>query len=255
MTTTPSALRWPAAEQIDLGRAPLTVLDRDRTQPFLLLHGGAGPHSVTGFGDLLAARLNTRVLMPTHPGFAGTDRPAGLAGIPALAALYADLLDRLDVWDVTVAGNSIGGWVAAELALLGSPRVSGAVLINAVGLEVPDHPITDISGLSPAQVQALAWKDPGRVPPNPAQPGPDFAALAAYTGMTMSDPALGDRLADLDLPVKVIWGAADGIAGPDYGRAYAAAIPGATFTLIEDAGHLPQLEAPEELLAAVRAER
>jgi pimeloyl-ACP methyl ester carboxylesterase len=47
----------------------------------------------------------------------------------------------------------------------------------------------------------------------------------------------------------VIWGASDGIVGPDYGRAYAAAIPGATFTLLPEAGHLPQLEAPERLAA------
>ena len=236
---------------IDLVRARVTLTDRDRTRPFLLLHGGAGPHSVAGFGDLLAARLHTRVLIPTHPGFAGTDRPDDLAGIPALAALYADLLDRLDVGDVTVVGNSIGGWVAAELALRNSPRVSGVVLVNAVGLEVPGHPITDVSGLSPAEVRALSWKNPP--PPDPAQPGPDFGALAAYTGMSMSDPTLRDRLAHLDLPVKVIWGAADGIAAPEYGRAYAAAIPGATFTLIENAGHLPQLEAPEDLLAAMVA--
>jgi hypothetical protein len=38
------------------GRVPLTVRERDREQPFLLLHGGAGPASVSAFGDLLAAR-------------------------------------------------------------------------------------------------------------------------------------------------------------------------------------------------------
>jgi pimeloyl-ACP methyl ester carboxylesterase len=46
--------------------------------------------------------------------------------------VYADLLDRLDVWDVTMIGNSIGGWITAELAPLDSPRVSGAILIDAV---------------------------------------------------------------------------------------------------------------------------
>lgn len=256
MTTIPPALRRPSATIThELGRASVTLLDRNRTRPFLLLHGGAGPGSVAGFGDLLAARLHTRVLVPTHPGFAGTARPDDLAGIPALAALYADLLERLDVWDVTVIGNSIGGWVAAELALLGSPRVSGAVLVNAVGLDVPEHPIADIRGLAPAELAKLSFREPERFPPDPSRPGPDLTALAAYTGMSMSDPTLRERLAQLDLPVKVVWGAADGIADAEFGRAYADAIPGATFTLIEGAGHLPQLETPEELLAAVWAER
>jgi pimeloyl-ACP methyl ester carboxylesterase len=253
VTTIPAATRWPNTPQVhQLDRASVTLLDRGRTRPFLLLHGGAGPASVAGFGDLLAARTHSRVLTPTHPGFAGTERPEDLAGIPALARLYADLLDRLDVWDVTVVGNSIGGWIAAELALLGSPRVSGAVLVNAVGLEVPGVPITDVSGLTPDELAALSFKEPARFP---VRQKPDFAALAAYTGMTMADPTLRERLARLDLPVKVIWGASDGIALAAYGRAYAEAIPGATFTLIENAGHLPQLEAPEELLAAIGAQR
>ena len=76
MTTTASEIRWartPATH--DIGTVPVTVYERDRTQLFLLLHGGAGPASVAAFGDLLAARKRTRVIMPTHPGFDGTPRP------------------------------------------------------------------------------------------------------------------------------------------------------------------------------------
>ena len=252
MTTTPAELRpQPTTTVHDLGRASVTVLERDRTQPFLLLHGGAGPFSVAPFADLLADRRHARVIVPTHPGFAGTPRPDNLAGIAALAELYADLLDRLDVRDVTVIGNSIGGWIAAELALLGSPRVSGLVLVNAVGIDVPEHPITDVSTITPDQLRRLSFHDPDRFPPDPTRPGPDLATLAAYTGMRMTDPGLRDRLAGLDLPVQVVWGESDGIAVPAYGRAFAEAIPGARFTLLPGAGHLPQLEAPEALLAAI----
>ena len=66
----------------------------------------------------------------------------------------------------------------------------------------------------------------------------------------MSDPTLLERLQELHLPVNVIWGASDGIVDPDYGRAFGAAIPLCTFTLLPDTGHLPQLETPEELLGA-----
>ncbi|MGH3294032.1 MAG: alpha/beta fold hydrolase [Trebonia sp.] len=153
MTTTPAATRWApvaATHRLEIpgaGRVDVTVRERDRAQPFLLLHGGAGPASVAGFGDLLAARKHVRVIMPDHPGFGATPRPSALASTASLARLYAALLDRLDVWDVTVIGNSIGGWIAAELALLGSPRVSGAILIDAVGIEVEGHPVTDVAGL------------------------------------------------------------------------------------------------------------
>ncbi len=253
---TPSPTRYTVVA----GGAPVqvTVQQRDRVQPFLLLHGGAGPASVSAFGDLLAARKHTRVIVPTHPGFNGTPRPDHIASVQDLAVLYASLLDSLDAWDVTVVGNSLGGWIAAEMALLGSPRVSGAVLIDAVGLEVPGQPVTDISGLSPAELVGLSWYDPTRFAPQPgtAGPSPDLVAanmgtLFTYGGTTMSDPSLRTRLARADLPVHVIWGAADGIVTPDYGRAYAEAIPGAHFSLLPEAGHLPQVEAPEQVLGVI----
>jgi len=213
---------------------------------------------VAGFGDLLAARKHTRVIMPDHPGFDGTPRPGTLASTADLARLYAAPLDRLDVWDVTVIGNSFGGWIAAELALLGSPRVSGAILIDAVGIEVEGHPVTDISGLSQQEIMALSFHDPGRFSPDPGASGPapdmvraNMAAQAAYGGRSMTDPALLGRLGELDLPVQVIWGESDRIVTPDYGRAYAKAIPMAGFTLLPGAGHLPQVEAPEELLGLI----
>ena len=60
-----------------------------------------------------------------------------------------------------------------------------------------------------------------------------------------------ERLGGIDIPVQVIWGESDRIAGPEYGRAYADAIPRATYTLLPRTGHLPQLETPEELLGAL----
>lgn len=235
--------------------AEVTVHDRDRTRPFLLLHGGGGAPTMAGFADLLSERTNSRVLLPTHPGFGGTPRAAGLRGVAELARMYAAVLEQLELTDVTVVGNSFGGWLAAEMALQGSPRVSRAVIINGIGIEVDGHPMTDVSGLSPAQIQAHSFHDPGKAPtPRTAGspgPSPDLQALISYAGPTMSDPALLRRLGDLDLPVHVLWGESDRIVDPDYGKAYAAAIPMATFTLLPRTGHLPQVESPEELLQAL----
>ena len=67
----------------------------------------------------------------------------------------------------------------------------------------------------------------------------------------MSDPALAGRLAAIDVPAHVLWGESDGIVDPEYGKAYAAAIGSATFTLLPRTGHLPQVETPDEVLAAL----
>ncbi|MBM2623793.1 alpha/beta fold hydrolase [Actinoplanes sp. LDG1-06] len=195
------------------------------------------------FADLLAGRA----IVPTHPGFDGTPRPADLNSIRDLALFYNEMLEE----DTTVIGNSIGGWIAAEMASLGSPRLVRAVLVNAVGLDVPDHPVTDVRTLAPAELAALSFHDPALMAADPSRRGPDVAALAAYTGMRMTDPTLRDRLKTVSLPVRVVWGESDGIVSPAYGRAYADAIPGAEFTLLPRAGHLPQLEAPERLPSAI----
>jgi len=255
-TTIPAgSLRPTRTTTVAVGDVEVTLDDHDRTRPFLVLHGGGGARTVRGFADLLAERTHSRVLVPTHPGFGGSARPAELATTRDLAAAYIALLDELDLTDVTVIGNSFGGWVAAEMALLDSPRVSGAVIVDGIGIEVDGHPMTSVGGLAPADLAKLSFHDPAKAPRPPAGggsgPSPDIAALIAYAGPTMSDPSLLKRLTVLDLPVHVVWGESDGIVGPEYGKAYADAIPMSAFTMLPRTGHLPQLETPEELLGAI----
>src|SRR5690349_18752288 len=145
-----------------VNQVPLTVDEAGSGRPFLLLHGGAGPASFLGFASQLAEQRPARVLVPTNPGFNGTPRPDGLADVRALAELYVALLDQLDLRDVTVVGNSIGGWVAAELALLASPRVTGVVIMNGVGLVVPGHPVADFFALTLDELTDLSYHDPSR---------------------------------------------------------------------------------------------
>ena len=78
-----------------LGPVELTLEERGDGQPFLVLHGGAGPQSVATFAGLLVEKDHNHVLMPTHPGFGGTPRPDELNSVAKLAILYRDLLDDL----------------------------------------------------------------------------------------------------------------------------------------------------------------
>ena len=241
-----------------IGAVPVTVTERGEGRPFLLLHGGAGPQSVDGFADLLAAQ--ERVIVPVHPGFGGTPRPEGLDSMRSLARVYTGLLDELGLTGVTVVGNSIGGWIAAEIALAGSPRVSGVVLVDAAGLVLSDYPAPDFFSLTMDQVAELSYYRPDafrldleHMPePVKAMMAGNRAALAVYGGPVMADPGLLDRLPDITVPVLVVWGEADRMIPVEHGRAYAKAIPGAQFHVIKGAGHLPQLETPDRLLAAVR---
>ena len=170
-------------------------------------------------------------------------------------------MTELDLRDVTVVGNSIGGWIAAEMALLDTNRISSFVLVDAVAIEVPGHPIADFFSLTPRQIAELSYHDPDRFGIDPsklstealAAMGGNRATLAVYGGSSMNDPGLAERLAGVTTPTLVVWGDSDHIADADYGRAFADAIPGALFQLLRDTGHLPQIETPGQLLEVVWA--
>jgi pimeloyl-ACP methyl ester carboxylesterase len=242
-----------------IGAVDLTVTERGAGHPVLVLHGGGGPLTVTPWADRLADTEHARVLTPVHPGFNAAPRPTTLDSIGGLAATYAALLDALDLEDVTVVGNSIGGWIAAEMALLHSPRVSGYVLVDAVGIEVPGHPVADFFSLTPAELARRSYHDPATYGIDPAELPPQVrtamignrATLEVYAGRTMTDPTLAGRLAQVTTPTLVVWGEADRIGDTDFGRALAAAIPGAEFTLLPETGHMPQIETPDALVKAV----
>ena len=157
-----TARNYTVTLKTDVFGLDVSVSDRGDGQTFLLLHGGAGPQSVLGFADLLASERPARVLVPTHPGFSGTPRPESLHTVRGIAAVYVALLDELDLTEVTVIGNSIGGWIAAEMALLGSDRISRMIIVDGVGIEVPGHPVADFFNLTFPQIAQLSYHDPER---------------------------------------------------------------------------------------------
>jgi pimeloyl-ACP methyl ester carboxylesterase len=243
---------------LDQGTLDVSVdLHGGQGRPFLLLHGGGGPATVAPFAGLLAEQRPARVFAPVHPGFDGTDRPEWLTDVTTLAKAYAQLLDALDLRDVAVVGNSIGGWIAAELATLGSDRISSVTLVNAVGIPVPGHPIADTFSLTPVELSRLSFHDPSKFRFDPsalseaqrAVMAVNRATLQVYSGPhAMADPTLPDRLAKVAHPTLVAWGASDQVVDAGYGRAYARAIPDAEFRLLEGTGHMPQTETPEQFL-------
>jgi len=238
-----------------VGPVELSVSERGSGRPVLLLHGGAGPASVAAWAELFARTQGVRVITPTHPGFAGTPRPETLRSISGLAELYAALLDKLRLNDVIVVGNSIGGWIAAELALAAPSQVGGLVIVDGVGIVVPGHPVADAFTLPFEEIRRRSYHDPSRfvidlanVPPaQKAVIAGNQASLKAYAGGS-GDPSLRERLASVKVPTLVVWGESDRIADADYGRAFANAIPGAVFELMAETGHVPQIETPERLV-------
>jgi pimeloyl-ACP methyl ester carboxylesterase len=212
----------------------MKITENGNGQNVLVLHGGGGPATMAGISAHVAEYAH--VITPTHPGWDGTPRPESISTIASLADAYVRYLDERDLKDVILIGSSLGGWLGAEIALRDTAhRVAGLVIINGVGVNVPDHPVTNITGFTPQQLAKVAFHDPAKFGAEAPPPTPERIAMmranAAATVLFSSDtfgydPTLLGRLQGIHVPTLVLWGESDHVVTKEYGRAYAAAIPG-----------------------------
>jgi len=225
----------------------------------LILHSGAGPRSAAGLASALSE--HAYVVTPTHPGFDGTPRVGWLDSVPDLADAYLDLLEQLGLEAAMVIGNSVGGWIASEMALRDiDGRIKSIVLLNATGIR-PDNAaqLTDIRTVPPAEIGLLSFHNPAFRPDPTTMSKEQLAgmaanqqALALYAGDDfLFAPKLRRRLHRVTVPVLVAWGEDDGVLSAEYGRAYAATFSNGHFQPIAEAGHFPQIEQPAAVLDAI----
>src|SRR5215469_2216216 len=239
---------------------PITLTESGSGRIVLLLHGGGGPFTVQSIATHLSE--TSHVIMPTHPGWNGTERPTWLSTVPELARVYVQMLKSQGYRDVVVIGSSIGGWIACELALQDDAHLlTELVIIDAAGAEISGQPIRDFYALDARGIAEYSYHDPDRFYVDPATIPPDQAArqranvatMRIYAGEKLYDPSLLARLRQIQLRTLVLWGDSDRIVTPAYGQAVANAIPSARFQIIADAGHLPHFEQPQATFAALDA--
>jgi len=241
----------------EIAGIPLEITEAGHGRPLLFLHGGHPSGRLDPQARLVEALAdNFRFIAPTHPGFGITAAPPQLTTVDDLAYLYLDLLDALDLRDVVLVGASLGGWIAAEMAVKTTERISQLVLIDSVGIKVGDREardIADIYAITDRQLAEIAYADPQKMARDTKSlPEQELTLMARSRESTgryawspyMHNPKLKARLHRIGIPALVLWGEADRIVAPEYGSSFAAALPNARFAVIESAGHFPHLEQP-----------
>jgi pimeloyl-ACP methyl ester carboxylesterase len=241
----------------------IELIDCGVGRPLLFLHPAIGIEANAPVLERLAAR--SRVLAPTHPGFGRSEAPKSFDTVDDLAYFYLDLLDALDLREVIMVGVSFGGWLAAEIAIKSTARVSHLVLANPVGIKVggrEHRDIVDIFAISEDEFLQLAYHDASVGKRDyKSMPEPEVKAASRNREATaryawspyMHDPKLRGRLHRIGIPTLLLWGMNDRVLTEAYGRAYCAAIPGARFEPIERAGHFPHVEQPEQFAEKIFA--
>ncbi|MGE5540260.1 MAG: alpha/beta fold hydrolase [Gemmatimonas sp.] len=256
----PSAAKAPKKRSsfVTLFGMKIEVERRGRGRPLVLIPGEDALEADLPFVDELARSFE--VIIPWMPGFGRSERPDWVENMDDVAYIFLDLLDALKLKDVTLVGFSLGGWIAAEMAIKNTSRIKKLVLVDAYGIKVGgkrDRDIADVWYLPAEKVLELKYVDPDKGKFDyPSMPDEKLEIIARNRETTarlcwdpyMHHPRLYRRLHRIDVPTLVLWGEKDGVVTTDYGRAYAKAIKGAKFASIPNAAHFPHVEAPEKFM-------
>ena len=258
-------------ERLHVAGIDLEVLRQGSGRPILLIHG---INNVSPQAPFLAALArHGEVIAPSHPGFGNSPRPEDFDTMYDLVNLYLSVLDAIPTAEVAVVGFSFGGWIAAELAVSGHPKLGRLVLVDPLGIKLGGREERDFPhffNTLPDELNRRAWHDPEKRPPGCYGLGWQTAigeamsdaemitlarnwdALCLYAWRPhMYNPQLRHWLHRVAAPTLVLWGMSDRIVTPDYGRRYAGLIPGARFEAIDAAGHHPELERPDAFVERV----
>jgi pimeloyl-ACP methyl ester carboxylesterase len=250
---------------VNVGGTPIRYLVGGGGAPIVALHGFDGNRGWLPIYDELARRFT--VYAPTHPGFAGSDRPPWLESFTDLARFYLWILQELDLARATLLGFSIGGWLAAEIAVLSPQIAERLILVDAMGIKPHEGEIADIFLHGSEGTRRLAIFDPKQVPDyellfgrKPSPEERDASAINREAAIRycwkpyMHDPILPALLQRLhNIPALIVWGKEDRIVPLESAGIYHRMIAGSKLELIERCGHLPHLERPMEFLHIVKA--
>src|SRR5712672_3831570 len=246
-----------STEMITVDGATVRLLRGGSGTPVMFLHGAGGHTGWMGFLEELSRRF--AVFAPEHPGFGQSDDPPWLDQVSDLAYFYLDLLKALGLERVHLMGTSLGGWIAAELAVRDTARLASLTLVGAVGITAQGEPIPDIFRMPVEENLRRFYADQERAARRVGDMAKVDMEVAAKNRATVTrlayrprfhNPDLGKWLHRIDVPTLLIWGAEDGLVPPAFGAAYRALIPGAKLVVLPAAGHAPFDEQKDAFVAA-----
>jgi pimeloyl-ACP methyl ester carboxylesterase len=248
---------------VDINGFPCRVWSAGTGPKLGFLAGFGGLPRWTPFLDALA--LERTVIVPSLPGFPGGDRGHTVldSHLDWVLAVHR-LLQHAGLEGADLAGSSIGGAFAAEIAAIWPSTVRRLALIAPFGLFDENDPPTDPWAQRGPDIPTLMCADPERWNQLRAEPegaaSPEWPieltranAAAARAFWPLGNTHLVKRLPLIEAPTLLIWGERDRIMPRSYADRFAAAIRGPTqITLIPGAGHLAELDSPIETADAIR---
>ena len=258
------------ARFLTVGGHRLRYVRAGRGPAVVLVHGFAS--SLYTWKDVLPA------LVPVHdvvaldlPGFGGSDRPPDLS-FPELPEAVLVVMDELGIARAALVGNSMGGAVAAVMAAERPERVTALVLIDAAGFNLGPGEAPAMVRLAMSPVGSLitrlpfkrlaverslreVFHDDAHVTDERVAeyvhglqvPGAFASIRSLRLSLAERDTIVQEGLPRIQAPTLVVWGREDGWIPVAHADLFVNAIPGARKVVLEECGHMPQVERPADL--------
>lgn len=252
-------LPWqlPKLRRIGVQGHDIAYYETGSGPPLVLIHGGSGSPAMEWGRVMMPLSRKCRVIAPYLIGFGPSDQP----DLPYDAGTFVDylggFLNACGAHDVTLVGESFGGWVVGHYALRQRqksswgqtlPRISQLVFVDGV---VQVHPgegggaRDSVNDPSVARLARSFYESLPRVD--------NSFVMKAVGPHQISQQIPDSELRNITTPTLVIWGREDKILPLEEGRHIAAQIPGARMVTIDNSGHIPAVEQPGAFLAALDA--
>jgi pimeloyl-ACP methyl ester carboxylesterase len=266
--------RW-----VQVAGRPVNVIEMGEGDPVVFIHGLAGAW-VNWLENIPHFARNHRVVAMDLPGFGHSPMPAEKISISGYGRIVDELLDTLGIEKAAIVGNSMGGFIGAEVAINFSTRVEKLVLVSAAGLSIEhqrNEPVlrvlerldnvliftggwaasrSDVLSKRPRvrrQIMALVAHRPDKLP------APLIAEQVKGSGKPGFVPALDaltdypirERLDDIACPVLVVWGEKDRLVPVSDAEEFGRLIPHSRVVIWPETGHVAMFERPDAFNALV----
>ena len=233
----------------------IRVYQGGRGPDLLFLHGAGGLMPDDPFLGRLAEHFSVHA--PLLPGFEDSEGGEHLRGMLDFTLHAADVRNTLGLDRPMLAGHSMGGMIAAELAAIEPGRVETLALLAPAGLWLDEHPVADLFAALPFELPGLLLHDPGKHGALLSAGGdlddPEFLTeflvgnarrfgTAGKLLFPIPDRGLASRLYRIEARTAIVWGRSDRLIDPVYAGEFARHIAHAQTTVLEEAGHMVPYE-------------
>jgi len=224
--------------------------------PIIVLHGAS---TLEGMDTMDPISGHFTLLYPSHPGMGYSGDAGHIVDMTDMLVHYLNLLDVMGLPEKPhLAGFSMGGWMASELAGIAREHFNKLILVAPAGLNDPAHPAVDLASIAPAELPgflahnieiALRYFPGGS---NQQEMQAFASARERETGMVarlmsahgMGHPNLRHFLRRISNQTLLVWGENDRLLPASQARIWIDEIPDSTLLTVPDAGHFVLLEQP-----------